>query len=104
MRGWRIFSSDRDLKRSQQSRVGLRLLYCPGMKLKAPMGFTLSVITGLVMGFIFGDLVFPKRKAAYGTPRRDIILEFSGAVISALIYEIVAAVTYEIARYIRDRT
>jgi uncharacterized membrane protein YeaQ/YmgE (transglycosylase-associated protein family) len=74
------------------------------MTLKAPMGFTLSVITGLVMGFIFGDLVFPELKTAYVTPRRDIILEFSGAVISALIYEIVAAVTYEIARHIRDRT
>ncbi len=60
------------------------------------MGFTLSVITGLVMGFVFGDLIFPELKAAYGTPHTDIVLGLAGAFFAAVIYEIVT--------YIRDRT
>ncbi len=68
------------------------------------MGFTLSVITGLVTGFIFGDLVFPELKAAYGTPHSDIFLGLAGAVIAAVIYEIIAAVIYEIMTHIRNGT
>ncbi len=68
------------------------------------MGFTLSVITGLVMGLIFGDLVFPELKVAYGTPHTDIVLGLGGAVIAAVIYEIIAVVIYEIATHLRDRT
>ena len=56
----------------------------------------MSVITGLVMGFVFGDLIFPELKAAYGTPHTDIVLGLAGAFFAAVIYEIVT--------YIRDRT
>ncbi len=68
------------------------------------MGFTLSVITGLVMGLIFGDLVFPELKVAHGTPHTEIVLGLAGAIITAVTYEIIAAVLYEIATHLRDRT
>ena len=60
------------------------------MKLKIPSPYTLSVGGGMVFGLIFGDRLFPQLEAAFGDPLTDILLGLLGALIAALIYEIVA--------------
>jgi hypothetical protein len=62
------------------------------MRLRAPKVYTLYVTGGFVGGLLFGARVFPDIEGAFGYPTTDIILGLLGAIVVALMYEIVAQI------------
>jgi hypothetical protein len=59
------------------------------MRLRAPKVYTLYVTGGFVGGLLFGARVFSEIDGAFGDPTTDIVLGLLGAIVAALVYEIV---------------
>jgi uncharacterized membrane protein YeaQ/YmgE (transglycosylase-associated protein family) len=60
------------------------------MKLRIPDTYALSIVGGTSVGAVFGDKAFPVVEVALGDPLADIFLALLGAIVAALLYEIVA--------------
>ena len=48
-------------------------------------------VGGMVVGGLFGDVIFRRLETVFGDPLTDVFLGVGGALLGAIIYEIVMA-------------
>jgi hypothetical protein len=58
------------------------------VKWPVPLPYAACVAVGLIIGFLFGDLVFPNFKAAVGDLLADLLLGMFGGVVAGITCEI----------------
>jgi hypothetical protein len=62
------------------------------MKCPVPLPYAACVAGGLMVGLLFGDLVFPNLEAAVGDPLADALLGISGGLFAGIACEIVGEI------------
>jgi hypothetical protein len=60
------------------------------LKSRVPLPHTVCLVSGTLIGAIFGDKVFPWVEDMYGDPMADVFFGLLGAFFAVIAYEIVA--------------
>jgi hypothetical protein len=62
------------------------------MKWPVPLPYAACVIGGLMVGLLFGDLVFPALETAIGDPLADLLLGIGGGLCAGMGCEIASEI------------